>query len=93
MNEFLQSQQYVPPEQHRVGRWLDLLGRRSAGVESSVGAMVSCLAQFNMPVVCVSQTTVVHSRKRVNNLLHPFLTLVTRGLWLPIWIVQVIRHR
>lgn len=38
------------------------------------------------------QQVVVHTegRKRVNHLLHLFLTIITAGLWLPVWIVLAI---
>lgn len=37
-------------------------------------------------------TVNVTERKRVNHFLHFVLTAVTAGLWLPVWIIQAIRH-
>lgn len=35
----------------------------------------------------VQQVTVNEPRKRVNHLLHLVLTILTAGLWLPVWII------
>lgn len=37
-------------------------------------------------------TVNVSERKRVNHWMHLIVTILTGGLWLPIWIIQSIRH-
>mgnify|MGYP001080066274 CR=1 FL=1 len=38
------------------------------------------------------QTVVVHNSRRVNHALHLVLTLLTAGLWLPVWIILAIAN-
>jgi hypothetical protein len=37
--------------------------------------------------------TVTFTRRRVNHVLHGVLTLLTAGLWSPIWLLAVLRAR
>jgi len=41
-------------------------------------------------VVEPQQTVIVNQRKQVNHALHLILTLLTCGLWLPVWIIVAI---
>lgn len=49
--------------------------------------------QFNQPGYGPSHTTViVNQKKGVNHVLHLILTIVTFGLWLPVWIILAIAN-
>ncbi len=54
------------------------------------GGPVAVGNQAPVQQVAVSPTVVVQDRKRVNHLLHFFLTIITVGLWLPVWIILAI---
>lgn len=47
---------------------------------------------YMYPPQPLQQTVVVHNSRRVNHALHLILTLLTAGLWLPVWIILAIAN-
>ena len=66
---------YPDPQQANMSRWWDGNGWTEARVAQPV-AMVN-----------TQQVTVQAQPKRVNHVLHLILTILTCGLWLPVWIL------
>lgn len=66
---------YPDPDMHGVSRWWD-------GIKWTEQRITT-----PMSVVTSQQVTVQAPRKRVNHVLHLILTLLTGGLWLPVWII------
>ena len=48
--------------------------------------------RYMYPPQPFQQTVIVHNSRRVNHALHLVLTLLTAGLWLPVWIILAIAN-
>lgn len=46
-----------------------------------------------VPVAQAVTVNVIQPSKGVNHVLHLLLTIVTAGLWLPVWIILIVTHR
>lgn len=44
------------------------------------------------PIIVQQQVVMGDQRKKVHHLLHFFLTIITFGLWLPVWIFLAIKN-
>lgn len=47
---------------------------------------------YMYPPQQIQQTVVMNNNRRVNHVLHLVLTILTAGLWLPIWIILAIAN-